>query len=62
MNVATYSVITVREVEAGNVHASVEHLHEHLGVPASGSQGADDFGLALVEIDRLKDVLEANAT
>ena len=43
----TYLVVSVGEVKAGNVHASVEHLDEALGVPAGGSEGADDLGLSL---------------
>ena len=56
-----YLVITVREVETGDVHASVEHLDEHLSVPAGGSERADDLGLALAELDVLEDVLELDA-
>ena len=56
-----YLVVAVREVEAGNVHACVEHLHKHVSVPAGGSQGADDLGLALVQINLLEDVLESDA-
>ena len=55
-------MIAVREVETGDVHAGVEHLDEHVSVPAGGSQGANDLGLAHVEVDLLEDVLEANAT
>ena len=58
----TYNVIAVREVESGDVHASVEHLDEHVSVPTGGSKCADDLGLAHVEVDLLEDVLEANAT
>mgnify|MGYP006259916137 CR=1 FL=1 len=54
-------MITVREVETGDVHASVEHLDEHLSVPAGGSERADDLGLALAELDVLEDVLELDA-
>lgn len=56
----TYDMVTMREVETGNVHASVEHLYEHVDVPASGSERADNLCLTLVEIDCLKDVLEAD--
>ena len=55
-------MVTVREVETGDVHARVEHLDQHLGVPAGWAQGANNFGLALVEINRLKDVLEADTS
>ena len=54
-------MIAVREVETGDVHASIEHLDEHVGVPAGWSECADDLGLAHVEVDSLEDVLEANA-
>ena len=56
----TYLVVSVREVETGNVHAGVEHLDEHVHVPTGGSEGADDLCLALSDIDLLKDVLETN--
>ena len=56
----TYSVITVGEVETGDVHASIEHFDEHVGVPACGSESADDLCLAVAEIDLLEDVLEAD--
>ena len=55
-------MVTVREVETRYIHASVEHLDEHLYVPASRSQSADDLGLAMLELNLLKDVLEADAT
>lgn len=58
---ATYNVITVGEVETSDVHASVEHLHEHISVPAGRSEGADDLGLALAKVDLLEDVLEADS-
>ena len=58
----TYIVIAVREVETRHIHASVEHLDEHLYVPASRSQSADDLGLSMLELNLLKDVLEADAT
>jgi len=54
-------VVTVREVETRYIHASVEHFDEHLSVPASWSQSANDLGLALRELNLLKDVLEADA-
>ena len=54
-------MVTVREVETSNVHASVKHFNEHVNVPAGGAKGADNLGLALGEIDALKDVLELDA-
>ena len=62
MIVSTYDVISVGEIETSDIHAGVEHLHEHLDIPAGGSEGANDLGLALVEINSLKDVLESDAT
>jgi len=52
----------VGEVEPGDVHAGIEHLDEHLSVPAGGSKSANDLGLPLVEIDGLENVLESDAT
>ena len=57
----TYLVVAVREVETSDVHAGVEHLDEHVGLPAGGSERADDLGLARGEVDLLEDVLEADA-
>ena len=54
-------VVTMGEVEAGNVHASVNHLDEHVNVPAGWAQGADDLGAALGDIDALEDVGELDA-
>ena len=59
---STYNVISMREVKTGNVHASVEHLDEHLDVPTGGSESANDLGLALIEVNLLKNVLESNTT
>ena len=56
----TYVVIAVRKVETRDIHASIEHLDEHVNVPAGWAQRADDLGFALVEIDLLKDVLESD--
>ena len=58
---ATYNVITVGEVETSDVHASVEHLHEHISIPAGRSEGADDLGLALAKVNLLENVLEADS-
>jgi len=55
-------MVSMREVETSDIHASIKHLDKHVYVPACGSQGADDFGLTLAELDLLKDVLEADAT
>jgi len=53
-------VVTVREVETGDVHAGVEHADEHLGVPAGRADSADDLALAQIKVDRFEDVLETN--
>ena len=53
-------MVTVGEVQASNVHAGVKHLDEHVNVPAGGAKSADDLSLALVKVDLLEDVLEAN--
>jgi len=54
-------VVTVGEVEAGNVHTGVNHFDEHVNVPARGSKGADNFGAALGNINALEDVGELDA-
>ena len=54
-------MVTVREVETGNVHASVQHFDEHFHLPAGWTKGADNFGLPGVGIDALEDVLELDA-
>ena len=59
---ATYLVVTVREVETGNVHASVQHFDEHFHLPAGWTKGADNFGLPRVGVDAFEDVLELDAT
>ena len=53
-------MVAVRKVQASNVHAGVKHLDEHVNVPAGRAKSADDLGLTLVEVDLLKNVLEAN--
>ena len=60
VNRVTYNVVAVREIEARDVHASVEHLDEHVGVPAGRAKRADNLGLAVVEVNLLENVLEAN--
>ena len=57
----TYLVVTKGEVEADDIHASVNHLLHGDGVVAAGPEGANDCGLALTLINRFEDVLEANA-
>ena len=55
-------MVSVGEVKSGDVHAGVEHLDEHVGVPAGGTERAHDLGLSLAKVDLLEDVLEADAT
>ena len=47
---AVLFVITVREVQAHDVHAGVEHLAEHFFGFGLGTDGADDFGLFHVSL------------
>ena len=49
-------MVTVGEVKAGDVHASIQHFDEILYIPAGGTKGANDFGLSRVGIDALEDV------
>ena len=55
-------MVTVREIETGNVHASVQHFDEIFDIPAGWAKGADNFGLSCVGVDALEDVLELDAT
>ena len=54
-------MITKAEVQSDNVHAGVKHLTHLLLIVARGAQRADNRSLTLVQIDLLKDVLEADA-
>lgn len=49
------------EIETCDVHASVDHLDEHVDVPAGGAQSAHNFGFARCRVNRLKNVLEFDA-
>ena len=60
-SIVTYFVVSVREVETSDVHTSVKHLDEHLNIPASWSEGANDLSLACGKIDLLENVGELNA-
>lgn len=51
-------MVTVGEVEAGNVHAGINHLDEHVDFPAGWAKSANDFGSALGNIDGFEDVGE----
>ena len=46
-HLAVHLVVAVREIQAGHVHARVDHLHERLRVPAGRAHGADDLALAV---------------
>lgn len=51
-------VVTMGEVEAGDVHTGIDHLDELLNFVAGGSKSADDFGAAEVGVNGFKDVVE----
>jgi len=51
----------MREVETSDIHTSVKHLDEHVNIPASWSEGANDLSLACGKIDLLENVGELNA-
>ena len=55
---STYLVVSVGEVQTRHVHAGVQHLDEHLHVPAGRAKGADNFGLSGVGVDRFEDVVK----
>ena len=48
----------MREVEASNVHAGVNHLDELLDLVAGGSESAVDLGAAELGVDGFEDVVE----
>jgi hypothetical protein len=52
----------MRKVETSDVHAGVEHLDEHVDVPAGGSERANNLGLTVLKLDLLENVLESDAT
>ena len=58
---ATYNVITVGEVETGDIHACIEHLNQHVNIPAGGSESTNDLSLAHGKVDLLENVLELDA-
>lgn len=55
---AVGDVVAVGEVEAGDVHTGINHLHELLNLVAGWAEGTDDLGAAEVGVDGLEDVLE----
>ena len=42
-----YLVRSVGKIEARHVHSRINHLHEGIHVPARGTEGAHDFGVAV---------------
>ena len=57
----TYLVVSMREIETGNIHSCIEHFDKHFNFPTGGSKSTDDLSLAHRKIDLLKDVLELDA-
>ena len=57
----TYLVVSMREIETGNIHSCIEHFDKHFNFPAGGSKSANDLCLAQGKIDLLEDVLELDA-
>ena len=54
-------MVTVREIQAGDVHAGVEHPDKHVSIPTGWAKCADDLALAVGKVDLLENVLESNA-
>jgi hypothetical protein len=54
-------VVSVGEVEAADVHAGIEHLNEHVDIPAGGTEGANNLDLAEVGVNGLEDVAELDS-
>ena len=50
------------EVQASDVHTSIEHLDEHIDIPASGSEGANDLGFASSHIDGLEHLRKSDVS
>lgn len=51
-------VVAMGKVEAGDIHAGVNHLNEHLGGVAGWAECADYLCAAEAGVDRFKDVVE----
>ncbi len=54
-------MVTVREVETRDVHASIDHVDELINLIAGRAEGADDFGFAKFCVDGFEDVGELDA-
>lgn len=54
-------MVPMGEVKTGDVHASIDHLDKRVNVPAGGTHGANDLGLAQIGIDVFEDVGELNS-
>ena len=57
----TYLVVSMGEIETGNIHASIDHPDEHVLLPTGRAQSANDLSLAMGQIDLLEDILELDA-
>jgi hypothetical protein len=55
-------VISLREVEAGNIHASVYHFDHHVNLLRSLSEGADNLCSTVVNIDSFENTVEFGAS
>jgi len=54
-------VISMGEVESGDIHAGVKHFDETVYIPAGGSKGANNFGFACLDIGGGKDAVKLNS-
>ena len=54
-------MVSVGEVETGDIHACIEHLDQHVNIPAGGSESTNDLSLAHGKVDLLENVLELDA-
>mmetsp|Transcript_68685 Transcript_68685/g.196976 ORF Transcript_68685/g.196976 Transcript_68685/m.196976 type:complete len:582 (+) Transcript_68685:261-2006(+) len=55
---AVHLVVAVGEVEAGDVHASVNQLQQHVGLPAGRAHGADNLALAIEVVRSVAELRE----
>jgi hypothetical protein len=53
-------VISMREVESGDIHTGIKHFDETVDIPTGGSKGADDLGFALLNISGFEDAVKLN--
>lgn len=51
-------VVSMREVQSGNVKSSIEHLYKHFSVPAGWSESANDLGLSGFSLGFGEDLVE----